>query len=210
MNWEPFELEAVKRGFRCPVGVDEAGRGPLAGPVVAAACYLKPGLVIEGLNDSKKLSAAKRAHLYDYLLNSKEVEVAVAEISPQRIDEINILQATFEAMLAAVDKLAVKADFLLIDGNRAPKTPIESTAVIKGDGRVQSIAAASIVAKHRRDLLMEEIDREYPQYRFSAHKGYPTKEHLERVEEYGPSPHHRLSFGPLKERYNYSRELQGV
>lgn len=188
-----YEARAAENGFTAVCGVDEAGRGPLAGPVCAAAVILPQGLVIEGLNDSKKLSEKKREMLYDKVTENA-LAWSVAFASEAEIDEINILQATFLAMKRAVEGLGIKADYALIDGNRMPPLGIDGETVIKGDSLSMSIAAASIIAKVTRDRLMLEIDKEYPQYLFSQHKGYGTALHYEMLEKYGVSPVHRRSF----------------
>ena len=188
-----YEARAAAKGFTAVCGVDEAGRGPLAGPVCAAAVILPQGLVIEGLNDSKKLSEKKREMLYDKVTENA-LAWSVAFASEAEIDEINILQATFLAMKRAVEGLPVKADYALIDGNRMPPLEINGETVIKGDSLSMSIAAASIIAKVTRDRLMLEIDKEYPQYLFSQHKGYGTALHYEMLEKHGISPVHRRSF----------------
>ncbi len=188
-----YEARAAESGYTAVCGVDEAGRGPLAGPVCAAAVILPQGLVIEGLNDSKKLSEKKREQLYDKVVENA-LAWSVAFASEAEIDEINILQATFLAMKRAVEGLTVKADYALIDGNRMPPLDINGETVIKGDSLSMSIAAASIIAKVTRDRLMLEIDKEYPQYLFSQHKGYGTALHYEMLEKHGISPVHRRSF----------------
>lgn len=174
-------------------GVDEAGRGPLAGDVYAAAVVFREGTVIEGINDSKKLSEKKRELLYDEIINSVEAW-AVGTATASEIDEMNILQATFLAMKRAVDGLSVKPKFALVDGNRLPQLGIETECLVKGDGTSASIAAASIIAKVSRDRYMCRLAEEYPEYCFDRHKGYPTKLHYEKIREFGPSPVHRLSF----------------
>lgn len=188
-----YEVRAAANGYTAVCGVDEAGRGPLAGPVCAAAVILPQGLVIEGLNDSKKLSEKKREMLYDKVTENA-LAWSVAFASEAEIDEINILQATFLAMKRAVEGLGIKADYALIDGNRMPPLDINGETVIKGDSLSMSIAAASIIAKVTRDRLMLEIDKEYPQYLFSQHKGYGTALHYEMLEKHGISPVHRRSF----------------
>ncbi|MBR4050273.1 MAG: ribonuclease HII [Clostridia bacterium] len=188
-----YEARAAENGYTAVCGVDEAGRGPLAGPVCAAAVILPQGLVIEGLNDSKKLSEKKREMLYDKVIENA-LAWSVAFASEAEIDEINILQATFLAMKRAVESLPIKADYALIDGNRMPALDINGETVIKGDSLSMSIAAASIIAKVTRDRLMLEIDKEYPQYLFSQHKGYGTALHYEMLEKHGVSPVHRRSF----------------
>ena len=174
-------------------GVDEAGRGPLAGDVYAAAVVFREGTVIDGINDSKKLSEKKRELLYDEIINSAETW-AVGTATAAEIDEMNILQATFLAMKRAVDGLSVKPKFALVDGNRLPQLGIETECLVKGDGTSASIAAASIIAKVSRDRYMCRLAEEYPEYCFDKHKGYPTKLHYEKIREFGPSPVHRLSF----------------
>ena len=190
-----YEREAFAEGYQAVCGVDEAGRGPLAGPVCAAAVILPAGLVIDGLNDSKKLTDKKRRELYDVITqNAVSYGIAMAEI-----DEINILQATFLAMQRAIDKLDVRPDLALIDGNRAKDFGLPVRTIVKGDSLSASIAAASILAKVTRDRLMEELDEAYPQYDFTVHKGYGTKRHYEALREYGPCPIHRRTF--LKKLY---------
>lgn len=195
--WE-IERDCYGGGFEQICGVDEAGRGPLAGPVCAAAVILPRGLVIPGLNDSKKLTDKKRRELYDIIINEAEA-YGVAFASEQEIDEINILQATFLAMERAVSQLSVKPDLALVDGNRAPNFPLPVKTVVKGDSRSANIAAASILAKVTRDRLMEELDVTYPAYGFAVHKGYGTKRHYEALREFGASPVHRVTF--LKKFY---------
>ncbi len=188
------EAAAKQKGYNIVCGVDEAGRGPLAGPVCAAAVILPEGLEIEGVNDSKKLTEKKREALFD-VIKEKALSYCVAFGTLEEIEEFNILEATFIAMNRAIDGLEIKPDFALIDGNRAPKgIKVPCETVVKGDAKSMSIAAASILAKVTRDRLMEEYDKEYPQYNFSKHKGYGTKEHTSLIIEHGPSPIHRLSF----------------
>ena len=189
-----FEKAAVNSGFSCICGVDEAGRGPLAGPVCAAAVILPEGAVIEGLDDSKKLTEKKREKLYD-IIKQTAVAYSVAYGTLEEIETVNILEATYLAMNRAIEGLSVKPDFALIDGNRVPrgiKIPCET--VVKGDSRSMSIAAASVLAKVTRDRLMLEYDKKYPEYNFKKHKGYGTKEHTELIKQYGPCEIHRLSF----------------
>ena len=188
-----YENEAFSEGFETVCGVDEAGRGPLAGPVCAAAVILPKGLVIDGLNDSKKLTDKKRRELYDVITQSA-VSYGIAMATEQEIDEINILQATFLAMQRALDKLAVKPDLALIDGNRAKDFGLPVRTIVKGDSLSASIAAASILAKVTRDRLMEQLDAQYPQYGFAIHKGYGTKRHYAALREYGPCEIHRRTF----------------
>lgn len=195
--WE-IERECFAGGLELVCGIDEAGRGPLAGPVCAAAVILPRELEIPGLNDSKKLTDKKRRELYD-IITSEAVAYGIAMASEQEIDEINILQATFLAMERAAAQLNVTPDLALVDGNREPKLPMPVKTVIKGDSRSASIAAASILAKVTRDRLMEELDETYPAYGFAVHKGYGTKRHYEALQEHGPSPIHRMTF--LKKFY---------
>lgn len=188
-----LELELTEAGFANVCGVDEAGRGPLCGPVVAAACILPAGLVLEGLNDSKKLSPKKRDLLFD-AIRENAIAYSIAEASVEEIDELNILEATLLAMRRAIEGLSVKADFALIDGNIDRDFPIPARAVIHGDAISPSIAAASILAKVTRDRQCIELDRAYPQYGIAKHKGYGTKVHMDALREYGPAPIHRKQF----------------
>ena len=174
-------------------GIDEAGRGPLAGPVFAAAVILPAGCNIEGLNDSKKLTPKKREVLFDKICE-QAVSYGIAMATEQEIDEVNILQATFLAMRRAVAALDPKPDFALVDGNQNPNLEIPLRTVVKGDATSASIAAASILAKVSRDRLMEKIDRMFPEYQFAKHKGYGTALHREMLLKYGPCPVHRRSF----------------
>ena len=188
-----YEEKHYSEGFNSVCGVDEAGRGPLCGPVVAAAVILPLGLEIEGLNDSKKLSEKKREALFDVICE-KAIAYSIAEASPAEIDEINILNASMLAMRRSVEGLGVKADFALIDGNCSRGFEIPTETVVKGDAKSYSIAAASILAKVTRDRGCIELDREYPEYGIAKHKGYPTKDHMDAVRQYGPAPIYRKSF----------------
>ncbi|MBO5089686.1 MAG: ribonuclease HII [Clostridia bacterium] len=189
-----YEKAAVTSGFKLICGVDEAGRGPLAGPVCAAAVILPEDLEIPGLNDSKKLSEKKREQLYD-IITEKAIAYCVAFGTLEEIEEKNILQATFLAMNRAIEGLETKADFALIDGNKIPDgIKIPAAAIVKGDAKSMSIAAASILAKVSRDRLLMEYDKKYPEYQFAKHKGYGTKLHTDLIKEYGPCEIHRLSF----------------
>ena len=188
-----YELRAAEKGFVNICGIDEAGRGPLAGPVCAAAVILPPGCDIPGLDDSKKLTEKKRESLFGIICEKAEA-FSVAYASEREIDELNILNATFLAMQRACKGLAVKPDYALIDGNRMPKLDIPGESLVKGDSLSMSVAAASVLAKVSRDRLMLEIDKEYPEYAFYKHKGYGTKLHYERLARFGPSPVHRLTF----------------
>lgn len=197
------EQDFFSLGYNLIGGVDEAGRGPLAGPVVAACVVIDKNFKIDSedlalITDSKKLSAKKRNKLFG-IIKEKTVAVEIGLASNLEIDKINILQASFLAMRRAVKKLSIQPDYVLVDGNfKIPKLNKSQTAIIGGDGKVFCIAAASIIAKVSRDWLMEEIDKTYPQYEFSKHKGYGTKRHLELINLYGPCPLHRFSFAPLK------------
>lgn len=193
-----FEEEIHERGYSCIAGVDEVGRGPLAGPVIAAACVLPQKCPFIGLNDSKKLTPKEREELFLELEEHPGVHYGLGVVPSQLIDKINILQATLLAMKQAVEALAIVPDYLLIDGIHAPKIRIPATTLVKGDGRSLSIAAASVIAKVTRDRLMLEYHALYPQYGFDAHKGYGTQQHLRALEEVGPCPIHRMSFAPLK------------
>jgi ribonuclease HII len=193
-----FENQAYELGYKTIVGLDEAGRGPLAGPVVAAACYIKPGVVIKGINDSKQLDPSKRREIYEVLIHHPSVMYAIGVVDASVIDSTNILQATMQAMLIAISNLSIKADYLLIDGNCFPKTSIPGLTLIKGDERSFSIAAASIIAKERRDDIMNEYHKKWPTHGFDFNKGYATREHILAVKTYGITPVHRLTFEPIK------------
>lgn len=188
-----YEQNALNNGYKTVCGIDEAGRGPLAGPVYAAAVILPMGLEIEGLNDSKKLSEKKREALFD-IICEKSVAYSIGIATEKEIDEINILNATFLAMNRAVEGLSVKPDYALVDGNRHPGLSIPDETIVKGDGKSMSVAAASIIAKVSRDRFMLKIAEEYPEYCFEKHKGYGTALHYEMIEKYGVSPVHRKSF----------------
>ena len=191
-NYE-FENELLEQGFAVVAGTDEAGRGPLAGDVYAAAVILPMGLVIEGLDDSKKLTEKKRDALYE-IIKKEAISYAVATASVEEIDTINILNASQLAMRRAVAMLTPCPDAVLVDGNVAREFPMHAKTLIKGDSKSMSVAAASILAKVERDRYMEEIDKQYPQYQFAKHKGYSTKLHMDLVRELGPSPVHRKTF----------------
>lgn len=192
MTYE-IEQELARQGFTAICGVDEAGRGPLCGPVVAAACILPVGLEIPGLNDSKKLTEKRREALFD-TIRTHAVAYAVAQATVEEIDRLNILEADLLAMRRAIASLCVPADYALIDGNIARDFPLPARAVIHGDALSPSIAAASVLAKVTRDQLCLELDRQYPQYGIAKHKGYGTKEHMNALRAYGPSPIHRKKF----------------
>ncbi|OQA87508.1 MAG: Ribonuclease HII [Lentisphaerae bacterium ADurb.Bin242] len=208
-----FELLAYEKiqwdeGFSFVAGVDEAGRGCMAGPVVAAAVvFTDPEKIPEGINDSKQLTPEKRMELREKLLAEPSVLWAVAEVSPEEIDRINILRATWKAMATALSRLP-KIQFALVDGNPVRGLPVPSRSIVKGDARSLSIGAASILAKTHRDLYMEEIAKQYPQYSFEIHKGYCTKLHIEAVEKYGPCPIHRRTFEPVKSILNPPDAIQ--
>lgn len=198
MDKPDYELEAAlrARGYGRIAGVDEVGRGPLAGPVMAAAVILDPDAVPDGLNDSKKLTARRREALAGIL--SDTAEVAIAEATVEEIEQHNILRAAHLAMMRAVDALDPPPDFLLIDGNMIPHgVTIPAQPVVKGDGRSVSIAAASIVAKIRRDQVMVDLAQQHPGYGWEKNAGYPTKQHREALRNLGPTPHHRRSFKPV-------------
>ncbi|MDY6059287.1 MAG: ribonuclease HII [Candidatus Fimenecus sp.] len=188
-----IENEYREKGFNIICGVDEAGRGPLAGPVYAAAVILPSDCVIEGLNDSKKLTEKKREALFDEI-KEKALAYGIASADEKEIDEINILNATFLAMKRAIASLSVRPDLALIDGNQKPHTDIEEVTVIKGDAKSMSIAAASVLAKVSRDRFMLEMAEKYPQYEFARHKGYGTKLHYEKIAQYGVCDIHRRTF----------------
>ena len=190
--WE-LENEIYAEGFSLICGVDEAGRGPLAGPVYAAAVILPRDAVIEGLNDSKKLTEKKREALFD-VITERALTYGIASASVEEIEELNILNATFLAMNRAMEKLDPVPELALIDGNRNTGIAMPSRCVVKGDSRCADIAAASILAKVSRDRYMLTLADKYPQYHFEQHKGYGTKLHYEALREYGPSPEHRPSF----------------
>ena len=193
---DEFELEARRRGYRCTAGLDEAGRGPLAGPVVAAAVILPSRCRLVGVNDSKQVSETERTRLYDVIVGrARGIGVGIA--TEQEIDRLNILEATRLAMRRAMAALTPPADCLLIDAVALPDLAIPSRSIIKGDTLSLSIAAASIVAKVTRDRMMVAYHRTYPDYNFLSHKGYGTKEHLQRLVQYGPCAIHRRTFAPV-------------
>ena len=193
VDWFRYENEAKAEGFQIVCGIDEAGRGPLAGPVCAAAVILPEGCVIEGVNDSKKLTEKKREALFD-VIKEKALAYSIAVADEKEIDEINILQATYLAMRRAFDGLDMKPDMALVDGNRDPGLGVATRTIVKGDANSMSIAAASILAKVTRDRFMLEMDEKYPEYKFAKHKGYGTKLHHEMLTEYGASEIHRKTF----------------
>lgn len=197
MTWE-YEERAWAKGFSAVCGVDEAGRGPIAGPVCAAAVILPGGIVIDGLNDSKKISERKREKLFE-MITENALAWSVAFVDEREIDRINILQATYLAMRRAVEGLTSPADFVYVDGNRSEGLSLPHECVVSGDAKLPSVAAASIVAKVTRDRLMRQFAEQYPGYGFEKHKGYETKAHDAALLEHGPCPIHRRTF--LKKFY---------
>ncbi len=196
------ERRLKREGFAQVAGVDEAGRGPLAGPVVAASCILPDGVLFQHLNDSKQLSAQKREVLFAQITECPGLIYGIGIVDEETIDRINILQATFLAMKRAVSAMSVQPDYLLIDGNQLPPFDIPTESIVQGDGLSVSIAAASILAKVTRDRMMENLDAKWPQYGFKHHKGYATEPHLEAIYRHGPSPCHRKSFDPIRSLLN--------
>ena len=192
-----YEKELYKSGINLIAGVDEVGRGPLIGPVVAAAVILPKNYKLDGLTDSKKLSEKKRNQYYE-IINHDAISIGIGIINEKTIDEVNIYEATKLAMYDAINKLKVKPEHILIDAMKLD-LDIPSTSIIKGDLLSESIAAASVIAKVTRDSMMYELDKKYPMYGFSSHKGYPTKKHIEAMKEYGIIDGYRKSFGPVKE-----------
>ena len=192
MTWE-YEEKAWAQGYAAVGGGDEAGRGPVAGPVCAAAVILPGGIEIEGLNDSKKLSEKKREQLFE-VITEQALAWSVSLVDEKTIDEINILQATYRAMRQAVEGLTSPADFVYVDGNRSEGLSLPHECVVSGDAKVPSVAAASIIAKVTRDRLMRQFAEQYPAYGFEKHKGYETKAHDEALLTYGPCPIHRMTF----------------
>lgn len=193
-----YEEKCYQKGYKCVAGVDEAGRGPLAGPVVAAACILPEGMIIPDIDDSKKLTPKQRAVLFEILTSNPDIIYAVGIVEPVDIDKINILQATLEAMLISVEKLSSTPDYLLVDGLYCPHTTIPAEGIVKGDQKSQSIAAASIIAKVTRDQMMLSYHQEWPDYGFDKHKGYGTATHLAALKKFGPISIHRKTFEPIK------------
>ncbi|HBA37706.1 MAG TPA: ribonuclease HII [Firmicutes bacterium] len=198
-----YERELYKEGVNLIAGVDEVGRGPLYGPVVAAAVILPQDYHLEGLTDSKKLSAKKRDLFYD-IIKEHALSIGVSFVSAKRIDEINIYEATKEAMYDAISKLDIEPDHVLIDAMKLPNLKMPSTSIIKGDAKSESIAAASVIAKVERDRLLDKEGEKYPNYGFERHKGYPTKAHIEAVIKYGVLEEYRRTFEPIKSIINGS------
>ena len=193
MDWYFHQREAQSRGYLRVCGIDEAGRGPLAGPVCSAAVILPGGLEIEGVKDSKKLTEKKREALFD-VITARAEAYGIGWASEQEIDQVNILQATFLAMARAVEALSLLADFALVDGNRMPPLSIPGETIVKGDGKAACIAAASVLAKVSRDRALRKLDQRHPEYGFAQHKGYGTKAHYAAIKQYGLLPEHRRSF----------------
>lgn len=194
-----FEEEARSQGFQFIAGIDEAGRGPLAGPVVAGACIIPPEIYFPGVNDSKQLSAAQREELYSQITSTEGVHCGIGIATVEEIDAFNIFQATVRAMHRAIAALKQVPDMLLVDGLQLSHLTIPSKKIIKGDCKSQSIAAASILAKVTRDKMMEKYHEEWPHYGFKSHKGYPTEAHIDNLMKHGPCPIHRRSFQPVRD-----------
>lgn len=195
-----YERKLKALGYKYIAGVDEVGRGPLCGPVVTCACILPDNYSLPGLTDSKKLSEKKREELYEILIKDCIYSIGIKD--EKRIDEINIREATIEAMYEAINNLSVKPDYVLIDAMDLPKLDMEYNAMIKGDFKSASISAASIIAKVTRDRMMIELDKKYPEYGYAKHKGYPTKDHIEAVKKYGVKDFYRMTFAPINELVN--------
>lgn len=200
-NLYQFEEELYDNGYHLICGVDEAGRGPLAGPVVVASCILPPFLRIKGINDSKKLSAKKREELYKIIVK-QAIDYKIVFVSNEDVDKYNIYQATKKGMLEAISKLKIQPDYALIDAMPLHELELKHDSIIHGDARCASIAAASILAKVTRDHYMEKMDVKYPNYGFKKHKGYPTKDHLEALEKYGPCKIHRKTYAPVSKYFS--------
>lgn len=205
MDLLKYEKELYENNILLIAGVDEVGRGPLCGPVVACACILPKDYYLEGLNDSKKLTEKKRDKLYDILIQDA-ISYGIGIVSPKRIDEINILEASKEAMKIAIEQLNPKPQHVLIDAVKL-NIDIPSTSIIKGDANSASIAAASVIAKVTRDRMMLELDKEYPEYGFGKHKGYPTKAHVEAVRKYGVKEFYRFTFSPISDLIENSEDM---
>ncbi len=193
-----YETEALNQGYRLVAGIDEAGRGPLAGPVVAAAVLLPPEVSLDGLDDSKKLSEKSREKFFPEIIQTA-LSYGVGVVSVETIEKINILQAALLAMKQAVEKCGLDPDLLLVDGNKRVDHPAQQWTIVGGDGKSLSIAAASVIAKVTRDRIMQEYHQDYPDYEFDRHKGYPTKLHKEKIKRFGPCPIHRKTFHGIKE-----------
>lgn len=203
-----FERSARQHGFHVIAGVDEAGRGPLAGPVVAAACIIPDDHFFAGIDDSKKLTALERLRLFEEITNDERISYGVGIVDSDEIDRVNILQASIQAMIQAIACLTQVPDILLVDGMYLPHVTIPSQKIVKGDSLSQSIAAASIIAKETRDMLMAGLDKEWPHYGFAQHKGYGTAQHLEALSKHGPCPIHRKTFEPIKSMLNPQPQIE--
>ena len=201
-----YEKDLYKNGVKLIAGVDEVGRGPLVGPVVAAAVILPVNYHLEGLNDSKKLTEKKRERFYDILMQ-EAVAIGIGEASAKEIDEINIYQASKLAMMRALKNLKIKPEHVLVDAMPLKEIDIPSTSIIHGDALSLSIAAASVIAKVTRDRMMIELDKKYPEYGFAQHKGYPTKKHLEVLQKYGVLDNYRFTYGPVRDLINSCEEV---
>lgn len=197
-NMYAYERKLKEKGYKYIAGIDEAGRGPLAGPVVAACCIIRDDFFIEGINDSKKLTPLKRQKIYNEVLKQPSIIYSVSIVDAETIDEINILQATLLAMKQSFFNMSVRPDHTLIDGIHKPKEIENATLIVKGDSLSISIALASIIAKQTRDDIMEKYHQKYPEYSFAKHKGYGTKQHRDAIFRYGPCCIHRKSFEPIK------------
>lgn len=206
MDLWTYEKELFKENIEFIGGVDEVGRGPLIGNVVAACCVLPKDFKLDGLNDSKKLSEKKRDEYYDYIIEHS-IAYGIGKVSPEEIDQINIYEASRKAMMIAIDevKSKINLEYVLVDAMPLPDLDIPHTPIIKGDAKSISIAAASVIAKVTRDREMYELDKKYPMYGFGKHKGYPTKKHIEAINTYGLIDGYRKSYGPVKEVLNENR-----
>lgn len=200
-----YENEAYQQGYKCIAGLDEAGRGPLAGPIVSAACILPKGLLIAGVDDSKKLTSKQREQLFKQLTNDPAIIYGIGILESEEIDQLNIHQATIRSKWKALDQLATLPDCLLSDGLGLPHPFLPNQRIVKGDQLSLSIAAASIIAKETRDRLMRAHHQQWPVYGFDQHKGYGTSKHLEALDRHGPCPIHRRSFDPIKTRWPLSK-----
>lgn len=201
-----YEKALYKNGVKLIAGVDEVGRGPLVGPVVAAAVILPINYHLDGLNDSKKLTEKKRERFYDILMQ-EAIAIGIGEASAKEIDEINIYQASKLAMMRALENLKIKPEHVLVDAMPLKEIDIPSTSIIHGDALSLSIAAASVIAKVTRDRMMIELDKKYPEYGFAQHKGYPTKKHLEVLQKYGVLDNYRFTYGPVRDLINSCEEV---
>ncbi len=201
-----YEKDLYKNGVKLIAGVDEVGRGPLVGPVVAAAVILPINYHLDGLNDSKKLTEKKRERFYDILMQ-EAIAIGIGEASAKEIDEINIYQASKLAMMRALKNLKIKPEHVLVDAMPLKEIDIPSTSIIHGDALSLSIAAASVIAKVTRDRMMIELDKKYPEYGFAQHKGYPTKKHLEVLQKYGVLDNYRFTYGPVRDLINSCEEV---